>query len=72
MISKTNICIHFIIRILGIALCIISIALLFYRILWESLGFSVTLNRYQGISLFEQDQVKACDSEGVNLLFTES
>ena len=43
-------------------------ALLFYRI-WESLGFSVTLNRYQGISLFEQDQVKACDSEGVNLMF---
>ena len=33
---------------------------------------SIGLNRYQGISLFEQDQVKVCDSEGVNLLFTES
>ena len=69
MISKTKICIHFIIRILGIAPCFIKHCSL---ILQNSLGFSVTLDRYQGISLFKQDQVKACDSEGVNLLITDS
>ena len=56
------------IRILGIAPCI-YIAFIFYSrgfplIPW---GFPVTINRYQGISSFGQDQGSCCGSEGVNL-----
>ena len=46
MISKTNICIHFITRTLGIASCIIKHWSLILR---NSFGFPVSLNRYQGI-----------------------
>ena len=51
--DKFYICIHFIIRTLGKASCIIKHCSLILR---NSLGFPGTLNRYQGISLFEQDQ----------------
>ena len=60
MISKTNICIHFIIRTLGIASCIIKHCSLILRNSLEFPGTDslvlVPWNRYQGISLFEQDQ----------------
>ena len=67
MIPKTNMCIHCIIRILGTAPCIYSIFLYFREFPEIPWGFPITINIYQGISQFGQDQARG--SEGVKTNF---